>query len=98
METYVILRRGGWGTGDELAEAAARSTAEGDRMSDDIRWIRSYVTAEPDGRVGTVCIYQATSPEAIRRHAEAAGLPVDEIVRVADTVIVRPDPVPEATA
>ena len=98
METYVILRQGGWGTGDELAEAAARSTAEGDRMSDDIRWIRSYVTAEPDGRVGTVCIYQSTSPEVIRRHAEAAGLPVDEIVRVADTVIVRPDPVPEATA
>ena len=95
METYVILRRGGWRTGDELAEAAARSTAEGDKMSDDIRWIRSYVTAEPDGSVGTVCIYQATSPEAIRRHAEVASLPADEIVLVADTVIVRPDPVAE---
>jgi hypothetical protein len=54
------------------------------------------VTAETDGTVGTVCIYQATSPEAIRRHAAAAGLPVDEIVKVADTVIVRPDPVPVA--
>ena len=97
METYVILRRGGWRTGDELVEAAARSTAEGDRMSDDVRWIRSYVTAEPDGSVGTVCIYQATSPEAIQRHADAASLPVDEIVKVADTVIVRPDPVAEAT-
>jgi sporulation protein YlmC with PRC-barrel domain len=61
-------------------------------MSDDVRWIRSYVTAETDGRVGTVCVYQATSPEAIRRHAGAADLPVDEIVKVADTVIVRPDP------
>ncbi|MGZ5326515.1 MAG: DUF4242 domain-containing protein [Solirubrobacterales bacterium] len=94
METYVILRRGGWRTGADLEAAAARSTAEGKRMEDDIRWIRSYVTAEPDGSVGTVCIYQASSPEAIRRHADAADLPVDEIVKVADTVIVRPDPVP----
>jgi hypothetical protein len=98
METYVILRRGGWRTGDDLAEAAARSTAEGDRMPDDVRWIRSYVLAEPDGTVGTVCVYQASSPEAIRRHAEAADLPVDEIVPVADTVIVRPDPVAETTS
>ena len=92
METYVILRRGGWRTGDDLREAAARSTVEGERMSDDVRWIRSYVTAETDGRVGTVCVYQATSPEAIRRHASAAELPLDEIVKVGDTVIVRPDP------
>ena len=92
METYVILRRGGWRTAEDLQEAAARSTVEGERMSDDVRWIRSYVTAETDGRVGTVCVYQATSPEAIRRHVGAADLPVDEIVKVADTVIVRPDP------
>jgi hypothetical protein len=96
MDTYVILRRGGWRTADDLREAAERSASEGDRMPDDIRWIRSYVTAEPDGRVGTVCIYQASSPEAIREHANRAGLPVDEIVAVADTVIVRPDPAPVA--
>jgi hypothetical protein len=97
METYVILRRGGWRTAEDLQEAAARSTAEGDQMPDDIRWIRSYVLAEPDGSVGTVCIYQASSPEAIRAHARKADLPVDEIVEVADLVLVRPDPVP-ATA
>jgi hypothetical protein len=61
-------------------------------MPDDVRWIRSYVTAETDGSVGTICIYQAASPEAIRLHAEKADLPIDEIVKVADTVIVRPDP------
>jgi thiamine biosynthesis protein ThiC len=94
MDTYVILRRGGWPTGKDLQEAAARSTVEGDKMSDDIRWIRSYVLAEEDGRVGTVCIYQASSPEAIREHASRADLPVDEIIAVADTVIVRPDPEP----
>jgi hypothetical protein len=96
METYVILRRGGWRTADDLAAAAERSTSQGERMPDDIAWIRSYVLEELDGSVGTVCIYQASSPEAIRRHASAADLPVDEIVKVADTVIVRPDPVPAA--
>jgi uncharacterized protein DUF4242 len=40
-----------------------------------------------------VCIYQATSPEAIRRHAANADLPADEIIEVADTVLVRPDPI-----
>jgi Nickel responsive protein SCO4226-like len=96
LETFVILRRGGWRTAEDLQEAAARSTVEGDKMQDDVRWIRSYVTAEPDGTVGTVCIYQASSPEAIRAHASKADLPVDEIVKVADTVVVRSDPVPAA--
>jgi hypothetical protein len=96
METYVIVRRSGWRTGDDLTAAAERSTIEGERMPDDVAWIRSYVLEELDGSVGTVCVYQASSPEAIRRHATAADLPVDEIVRVADTVIVRPDPAPVA--
>jgi hypothetical protein len=96
LDTYVILRRSGWRSGEELAEAAARSTAVGEEMPDDVRWIRSYVLEEGNG-VGTVCIYQASSPEAIRAHAAAADLPVDEIIRVADTVLVRPDPEP-ATA
>jgi hypothetical protein len=97
METYVILRRGGWRTPDELQEAAARSIAEGDRTPEDIRWIRSYVMSETDGSLGTACVYQASGPEAIRAHAYRAGLPVDEIVAVADTVIVRPDPAPVAS-
>ena len=96
METYAIIRRRGWADAEELRVAAERSTVEGDRMPDDVRWIRSYVTAESDGSVGTLCIYQASSPEAIREHARRAALPVDEIVRVPDTVIVRPDPEPAA--
>jgi hypothetical protein len=93
VDTYVILRRGGWSSADELGEAAGRSKQVGDEeMSEDIRWIRSYALREPDGTVGTVCIYQASSPEAIREHASRARLPADEIIPVADTVIVRPDP------
>jgi thiamine biosynthesis protein ThiC len=97
MDTYVILRRSGWDSPAELEEAAGRSKEVGDgEMSDDIRWIRSYVLQEPDGKVGTVCIYQATSPEKIREHASKADLAVDEIIQVADTVLVRPDPEPAA--
>ena len=92
MQLYAILRRHGWRTGGDLEEAAKRSTEEGDRRPDEIRWIRSYVLAEEDGTVGTVCIYEAASPEAIRSHAEAADLPVDEVIPIADTVIVREDP------
>jgi thiamine biosynthesis protein ThiC len=93
MNTYVILRRSGWRSPEELQAAAARSKTVGDEeMPEDIRWIRSYVLEEDGGSVGTVCIYQASSPEAIRDHASRAELPVDEIIPVADTVIVRPDP------
>ena len=92
METYIIVRRGGWRTTDELREATQRATAAAERMAEDIRWLRSYVLAETDGSLGIVCVYQASSPEAIRRHAYAAALPVDEIVAVADTLVVRPDP------
>jgi sporulation protein YlmC with PRC-barrel domain len=97
VKTYVILRRGGWRTAEDVRELAGSSTAEVDAPADEVSWIRSYVLTELDGSVGTVCVYRAASPEAIRAHAEREDLPVDEIVAVGDTVVVRPDPV-EATA
>jgi hypothetical protein len=97
MNLYVIVRRNGWRTPGDLEAAAARSTAEGDKPGSGVRWIRSYVLAEDSGELGTVCIYEADSPEALRAHAATAELPVDEIIPVADTVIVRPDPVPVGT-
>ncbi len=92
MQLYAIRRRDGWKNGEELQAAAAKSTAEGEKMPDDIRWIRSYVVTEDDGSLGTICIYEASSPEKIREHASRVGMPADEISVVADTVIVRPDP------
>ena len=97
MKTYVILRRDGWRSADDLREAAARSTRVGDEeMSSDIRWIRSYVVTESDGSLGTICIYEASSPEKIREHAFRSDMPATEIFEVADTVVVRPDPVAAA--
>lgn len=92
MNLYAILRRDGFADGPTLEQAAARSTKAGDEMSSDIRWIRSYVLGEEGGSLGTVCVYQASSEDAIRTHAEAADLPVSEIIPIANTVIVRPDP------
>ena len=92
MNLYAIFRRDGFVDGAALEEAGARSSKVGDEMSNDIRWIRSYVLEEGGGALGTVCIYQATSEDAIRRHAAEADLPVDDVVQVANTVVVRPDP------
>jgi len=92
MNLYAILRRDGFTDGPTLEAAAARSTDVGNDMPDDIRWIRSYVLGEESGSLGTVCIYEASSEDAIRAHADTAGLPVTEIVPIADTVVVRPDP------
>ena len=92
MNLYAILRRDGFTDGPTLEEAAARSTEVGNSMPDDIRWIRSYVLSETSGALGTVCIYEASSEEAIRNHAEEADLAVTEIIPIADTVVVRPDP------
>ena len=92
MNTYLILRRGGRATAEDVRDAAERCAAGGDPMYDEVRWLRSYVLGEHDGSVGTVCIYEATSPEAVRAHAAAADLPVDQIVAVKETVLVGPDP------
>lgn len=93
MKTYVITRPNGWGSKKELEVAAGVSARVGnDEMPDQVRWIRSYVTRHEGGRLGTVCVYQATSPEAIRDHARRVGMPADSITEIADTVVVRPDP------
>jgi hypothetical protein len=99
MNTYVIRREQAWQSPAELDATAERSkqVAESD-FPDDIRWIRSYVIAEPGGTLGTVCIYQATSMDAVREHATRVDMPADEILEVADTVIIRPDPTPEGAS
>ena len=97
MDMFVIRRREAWKTPAELEAAAERSTkvAE-DSFPDSISWIRSYVVVEADGGLGTICIYQASDADAVRDHAAEVGMPADEVLPVADTVIVRPDPQSQA--
>ena len=88
-----IRRRNAWKNARELEATAGVSLRIGnDEMADRIRWIRSYVVAEDDGTLGTVCIYQAVSAEAIREHARRVGMPANEITAVARTVVIRDDP------
>jgi hypothetical protein len=94
MNLYVIRRRDFWGTPEELQATAAKSAQVGAEMADDVRWIRTYVVQEETGKLGTVCLYEGTSPEKVREQAERTGMPADEVTPVVDTVIVRPDPVP----
>jgi hypothetical protein len=93
MQTYVILRRSAWESEEDLDAAAGLSTRVADEdMDNRVKWIRSYVLAEEDGTLGTVCIYQAEDEEAIMEHAQRAELPADEVIPVANTVIIRDDP------
>jgi hypothetical protein len=97
MKLYAIRRVGGWMTPEELRATAELSKEVGDEeMSADIRWIRSYALREPDGLFGTICIYEASSPEKIREHASRVGMPATELFEVAETVLVRSDPVAAA--
>jgi sporulation protein YlmC with PRC-barrel domain len=99
LQTYAIRRLNAWASPQELEQVAVRSKqVADDEFPTEVRWIRSHVIAEEDGTLGSVCIYQAVSPEAIRKHAQRVGMPADQIWKVADTVIIRPDPVKEAVA
>lgn len=99
MLTYVIRRRSNWKDAAELGIAAGVSTRVGnEEMPDKVRWIRSYVVREADGRLGTVCIYQSVDVAAILEHARRVGMSAEDIVQVENTVIVRDDPVQSAKA
>src|ERR1700754_1354649 len=99
MDLYVICRLSAWANLKELETAGAKSARIGnDEMSDRVRWIRSYVVAEADGRIGTFCIYEARDPESIREHAKRVGMPGDDIHKVVTTVIIRDDPAENAVA
>ena len=96
MDLYVIRRPSAWASASEVEKIGAKSAKVGDDMPDRVRWIRSYVVKEPDGRFGTFCIYEAADPEAVREHARRVGMPGNEIYPVVKTVLIRPDPVPAA--
>lgn len=99
MQLYAIRRPSAWADIPELEVAGAKSAKIGDEeMPDRVRWIRSYVVREPDGRVGTICIYEAKDEESIREHARRVGMPGDEAYPIAATVVVRPDPAAPASS
>jgi Protein of unknown function (DUF4242) len=92
MNTYAIRRKRAWETPEELDKTAARSKQVADSdFPDDIAWMRSYVIQEDGGTLGSICIYQATDEDKVREHAKRVGMPADEVLPIADVVIIRPD-------
>lgn len=81
MPIFMIERR----YADEL-DANAEVVDGINRINDDegIRWLYSFLSAD---KRKTYCLYEAPSPEAIRRAAERAGLPADVIVEVTSRVL-----------
>ncbi len=60
--------------GSEICLNVVSTNAE-----ENVTWVHSYVTKD---KKKTFCIYDAPSPEAIRKSAEKNGLPVDNIIEV----------------
>ncbi|WP_248896517.1 DUF4242 domain-containing protein [Haloplanus halobius] len=86
MNDYLILRElDAPISRDDLDAAAEKSgeTLEELRSEGvDIRWVDSEVLTNDAGEVtGTFCHYQAESEDAVREHAERAGLPATRIDR-----------------
>jgi sporulation protein YlmC with PRC-barrel domain len=93
MNLYAIRRENAWASPAELEETAERSKqVADDEFPQDIRWIRSYVIKEDEGTLGTICIYEASNIEAVKEHAKRVDMPADEVLEIADTVVIRPDP------
>ena len=93
MDLYVIRRRGTWGNMQEVRAASVISRRVGEKMSDQVRWIRSYVVNESDGRIGSVCIYEARDEESLHEHGRRIGAPGEDFRLVATTAVARADPI-----
>jgi hypothetical protein len=79
MPRYIIERTTGTLTREQV-DAAAKKSNEVLAGMDGVVWIRSYVS-DAAGKI--YCEYEAPNEEAVLRHAELAGLPVDRISEVA---------------
>ncbi|MFI5286039.1 MAG: DUF4242 domain-containing protein [Candidatus Dormibacteria bacterium] len=81
MPRYVVERTFPEGLNIPVdAQGAATCLAVVDSNADDgVTWIHSYVS---DDKRKTFCVYDAPSPEAIRKTADRNALPLDQITQV----------------
>jgi len=89
---HLVRRRGGWADAGALERsiAAVRAAAAADAATR-VAWLHSHAVLEADGRFGTFCFYQSSSPQALREHAARLGLVADEIVPVLGRVVFAAD-------
>lgn len=93
MPLYLVPRTRAWLSAEEVA-AAADCVPAVNATIDGIRWIRSYIVAEEDGTFSGYCVYEASDPDVLVRHADALMLPTDAVKPVVATIIAGPDPEP----
>jgi hypothetical protein len=90
MPRYMVQRTFPQGLEIPINDEGARvcGTVVANNAAEGVTWVHSYVS---DDRQKTFCIYDAPTPEAIRRTATENGLPVDHIteVRVLDPYFYR---------
>lgn len=81
MPVFMVERR----YAEEL-EVTAEAADGINRINDDeaVRWLYSFLSAD---KRKTYCLYEAPSPEAIRRAAVRAGVPADVIVEVSGRLL-----------
>ena len=67
----------------EQLEVSADTAATVNKINEDlgVSWLISFLSAD---KKKTYCLYEATSVEAIRDAAEAAGLPADVVIEVGE--------------
>jgi hypothetical protein len=81
VPVFMIERR----FADEF-EASAEDVDGVNRINDEegVRWLYSFLAAD---KRKTYCLYEAPSPDAIRRAAARAGIPADTVVEVSDQIL-----------
>ena len=95
MPLYLVPRTRAWLSPEEGAAATDCVPAVNETI-DGIRWIRSYIVAEEDGTFSGYCVYEASDPDVLHRHADALMLPTDAVKPVVATLVAAPDPEPVA--
>ncbi|MGH9055914.1 MAG: DUF4242 domain-containing protein [Acidimicrobiales bacterium] len=77
----------------EALEVGAEDVDGINRINDDegVRWLYSFLSAD---KRKTYCLYEAPSPEAIRRAATRGSIPADVIVEMRERLM--PDGTPAA--
>jgi hypothetical protein len=81
MPRYIIEREFPDGLRIPIDETGAKTclTVVESNLADQVTWVHSYVSAD---KRRTFCVYDAPSPEAIRRAAARNRLPVERITEV----------------
>jgi hypothetical protein len=82
MARYMVTRTLPPLSAEQLSEVGKKVVAACKEIGG-MQWVRSHITA--DGK-HSFCEFVAPSEEACRRHAQLAGLPVDDVVAVGDEI------------